>query len=93
MKIYKLQLLFTVLFIQMGFITILQTRCNIMDILLCDNEVNGMEKVINIRYSSTGKNSMMLRNIPPDSRESIYENDVAILGAGSNRKQDWKILN
>ena len=90
MKINKLP--FSVLFIQMGFITILQTRCNIIDVPLSDNEGNSMEKVINIRYGPAGKNSMMLPDITPDSRKSIYENDVSILEAGSDRKQDWKIL-
>lgn len=44
-----------------------------------DNKVKSVEKLLDIYYSSVGKNSLLLLNIPPDTRGLIHENDAAIL--------------
>lgn len=44
-----------------------------------DNQVKSVEKLMDIYYSSVGKNSLLLLNIPPDKRGLIHENDKAIL--------------
>ncbi|MDN5201480.1 alpha-L-fucosidase [Fulvivirgaceae bacterium BMA10] len=44
-----------------------------------DNQVKTPEKLLDIYYSSVGKNSLLLLNIPPDKRGLIHENDVATL--------------
>ncbi len=37
------------------------------------------EKLVDIYYSSVGRNSMLLLNIPPDTRGRISDNDAASL--------------
>ena len=44
-----------------------------------DDKVKSVEKLLDIYYSSVGKNSLLLLNIPPDTRGLIHENDAAIL--------------
>ncbi len=44
-----------------------------------DDKVKSVEKLLDIYYSSVGKNSLLLLNIPPDTRGLIHENDVSIL--------------
>ena len=46
-----------------------------------DDKVKSVEKLMDIYYSSVGKNSLLLLNIPPDKRGLIHENDVATLKA------------
>lgn len=46
-----------------------------------DDKVKSVEKLMDIYYSSVGKNSLLLLNIPPDTRGLIQENDVATLKA------------
>jgi len=44
-----------------------------------DDKVKSVEKLLDIYYSSVGKNSLLLLNIPPDTRGLIHENDASIL--------------
>ncbi len=44
-----------------------------------DSLVKTPEKLVDIYYSSVGKNSLLLLNIPPDRRGLIHENDVESL--------------
>ena len=44
-----------------------------------DGKVKSVEKLLDIYYSSIGKNSLLLMNIPPDTRGLIHENDVDTL--------------
>jgi alpha-L-fucosidase len=41
-----------------------------------DNRVKTPEKLVDIYYSSVGRNSVLLLNIPPDRRGRIHDNDV-----------------
>ena len=49
-----------------------------------DDKVKRVAKLMDIYYSSVGKNSLLLLNIPPDKRGLIHENDVATLKAWNN---------
>lgn len=44
-----------------------------------DNRVKTLSQLVNIYYKSVGRNSVLLLNIPPDTRGLIHENDVARL--------------
>ncbi len=44
-----------------------------------DSRVKTPEKLLDIYYSSIGKNSLLLMNLPPDRRGLIHENDIASL--------------
>ena len=44
-----------------------------------DSLVRTPEKLVDIYYSSIGKNSLLLLNLPPDKRGLIHENDVKSL--------------
>lgn len=44
-----------------------------------DNQVKTPEKLADIYYSSVGRNSLLLLNIPPDPRGLIHENDCKSL--------------
>lgn len=44
-----------------------------------DTLVKSPQKLIDIYYSSVGKNSLLLLNLPPDKRGLIHENDLASL--------------
>lgn len=44
-----------------------------------DTLVKTPQKLIDIYYSSVGKNSLLLLNLPPDKRGVIHENDVSSL--------------
>lgn len=44
-----------------------------------DKKVKSVEKLLDIYYSSVGKNSVLLLNIPPDKRGLIHENDASTL--------------
>jgi len=44
-----------------------------------DNRVKTPEKLVDIYYSSVGRNSVLLLNIPPDKRGLVHENDVRSL--------------
>jgi alpha-L-fucosidase len=44
-----------------------------------DSLVKSPEKLVDIWYSSVGRNSVLLLNLPPDRRGLIHENDVAAL--------------
>jgi len=44
-----------------------------------DDKVKSPEKLLDIYYSSVGRNSVLLLNIPPDKRGLIHENDVRSL--------------
>lgn len=41
-----------------------------------DNKVKTSEKLLDIYYSSVGRNGVLLLNIPPDKRGLIHENDI-----------------
>lgn len=49
-----------------------------------DDKVKPVEKLLDIYYSSVGKNSLLLLNIPPDTRGLIHENDANIL-------KEWRL--
>jgi len=44
-----------------------------------DTQVKTPEKLLDIYFSSVGRNSLLLLNIPPDTRGLIHENDIAVL--------------
>ncbi len=44
-----------------------------------DDQVKPAEKLVDIFYSSVGRNSVLLLNVPPDSRGLIHENDIRSL--------------
>lgn len=44
-----------------------------------DGEVKTPEKLVAIYFSSVGRNSVLLLNIPPDKRGRIHENDIKSL--------------
>lgn len=44
-----------------------------------DERVKSPQKLIDIYYSSIGKNSLLLLNLPPDKRGLIHENDIRSL--------------
>jgi alpha-L-fucosidase len=44
-----------------------------------DDQVKTPEKLVDIYYSSVGRNSVLLLNIPPDKRGRIHENDIKSL--------------
>ncbi len=44
-----------------------------------DDQVKSPEKLLDIWFSSVGRNSLLLLNIPPDKRGLIHENDVKAL--------------
>ena len=44
-----------------------------------DSLVKSPQKLIDIYYSSVGKNSLLLLNLPPDKRGLIHENDIRSL--------------
>lgn len=44
-----------------------------------DDQVKTPEKLLDIYYSSIGRNSVLLLNLPPDKRGLIHENDIASL--------------
>lgn len=50
-----------------------------------DNKVKSPEELLDIYYSSVGRNGVLLLNIPPDKRGLIHENDVRTL-------REWKRL-
>jgi alpha-L-fucosidase len=52
-----------------------------------DNEVKTPEKLVDIYFSSVGRNGVLLLNIPPDKRGRIHESDVRNL-AGMRRILD-----
>ncbi len=57
-----------------------------------DSKVKSVEKLMDIYYSSVGKNSLLLLNIPPDTRGLIHENDVEVLKKWNTViKQTFKI--
>jgi alpha-L-fucosidase len=44
-----------------------------------DGEVKSPEKLLDIYFSSVGRNALLLLNVPPDRRGRIHENDAANL--------------
>ena len=44
-----------------------------------DAQVKSLEELVNIYYQSVGMNSVLLLNVPPDTRGLIHETDVARL--------------
>jgi alpha-L-fucosidase len=44
-----------------------------------DDRVKSPEKLVDIYYSSVGRNSLLLLNVPPDKRGRIHENDIKSL--------------
>jgi len=44
-----------------------------------DGEVKTPEKLVDIYYSSVGRNAVLLLNVPPDKRGRIHENDIKSL--------------
>jgi alpha-L-fucosidase len=44
-----------------------------------DDQVKSPEKLVDIFYSSVGRNSVLLLNVPPDRRGLIHENDITSL--------------
>jgi alpha-L-fucosidase len=45
-----------------------------------DGQVKSPEKLFDIYFSSVGRNSVLLLNVPPDRRGLIHENDIQVLG-------------
>jgi alpha-L-fucosidase len=45
-----------------------------------DLQVKSLEQLLDIYYRSVGRNSVLLLNVPPDTRGLLHENDVARLG-------------
>jgi len=41
-----------------------------------DNQVKSLAKMVDIYFSSVGRNAVLLLNVPPDKRGLIHENDV-----------------
>jgi alpha-L-fucosidase len=52
-----------------------------------DGEVKSPEKLLEIYFSSVGRNSVLLLNVPPDRRGRLHENDAASL-LGLRRRLD-----
>ncbi len=52
-----------------------------------DEAVKTPEKLLDIYFSSVGRNSVLLLNVPPDRRGLIHENDAAAL-AGFRKRLD-----
>ena len=52
-----------------------------------DGEVKSPEKLLDIYFSSVGRNSVLLLNVPPDRRGRLHENDAASL-LGLRRRLD-----
>ncbi len=50
-----------------------------------DNQVKSPQKLLDIYYSSVGRNSVLLLNIPPDRRGMIHENDI-------RNMKEWRSL-
>lgn len=50
-----------------------------------DNEVKSPQKLLDIYYSSVGRNGVLLLNIPPDKKGLIHDNDA-------NHLKEWKRL-
>src|SRR5699024_3097786 len=46
-----------------------------------DDQVKSLNKLLDIYYSSVGRNSLLLLNIPPDKRGRIHEADARRLRA------------
>lgn len=44
-----------------------------------DDQVKSVEKLLDIWFSSVGRNSLLLLNVPPDTRGLIHERDVEVL--------------
>jgi alpha-L-fucosidase len=44
-----------------------------------DNQVKSLEKLVDIYFSSVGRNAVLLLNVPPDTRGLIHETDAARL--------------
>lgn len=51
-----------------------------------DNEVKSPETLLDIYFSSVGRNSVLLLNIPPDKRGLIQENDATNLKAWKEKR-------
>jgi len=45
-----------------------------------DDKVKPLEELVDIYFSSVGRNAVLLLNIPPDTRGLIHENDASRLG-------------
>jgi alpha-L-fucosidase len=57
-----------------------------------DDRVKSPEKLVDIYYSSVGRNSLLLLNIPPDKRGRIHENDIkSLTGMRKILDQTFKI--
>ncbi len=50
-----------------------------------DGQVKSPEKLLDIYFSSVGRNSLLLLNVPPDPRGLINENDIKVL-------QHWRAI-
>lgn len=53
-----------------------------------DDKVKSPEKLLDIYYSSVGRNSVLLLNIPPDTRGLVHESDVKVLQSWAKLRQD-----
>ena len=57
-----------------------------------DDRVKTPEKLVDIYYSSVGRNSVLLLNIPPDKRGRIHDNDIKnLMGMRKILDQTFKI--
>jgi alpha-L-fucosidase len=57
-----------------------------------DDKVKTPEKLVDIYYSSVGRNSTLLLNVPPDTRGRIHDNDVkSLLGMKAILDATFKI--
>jgi len=50
-----------------------------------DDKVKTPEKLLDIYFSSVGRNGVLLLNIPPDKRGLVHESDIAVLKAWRSR--------
>ncbi|TPE44112.1 alpha-L-fucosidase [Pontibacter mangrovi] len=53
-----------------------------------DDKVKSPEKLLDIYYSSVGRNGVLLLNIPPDTRGLIHESDVKALQGWTKLRHD-----
>ena len=58
-----------------------------------DGKVKSPDKLLDIYFSSVGRNSLLLLNIPPDRRGLLHENDVASLMGLRKRLDDIFTVN
>jgi alpha-L-fucosidase len=57
-----------------------------------DGKVKTLEKLVDIYYSSVGRNSVLLLNVPPDRRGRIHESDIkSLIGMHKILEQTFEV--